>query len=108
MYDSFPTCDDAFTDTGAEKQKLCLELGAEKWIDFRETTDLVKAVKEACDGLGAHSAIVTSPYNEGYTQAVDYLRPGSTLMAVGLPAEEKLETSIFWMVLKVRPGQSIS
>lgn len=96
--------DGAFTDTGAEKKKLCLELGAEKWIDFREATDLVKAVKEACDGLGAHSAIVTSPYSEGYVQAVDYLRPAGTLMAVGLPADAKLDTSIFWTVLKVSSG----
>lgn len=90
------------TDTGAEKQKLCLELGAEKWIDFKKTTDLVKEIKETCDGLGAHSAIVTSPYSEGYAQVIDYLRPAGTLMAVGLPADAKLECSIFWTVLKVR------
>jgi propanol-preferring alcohol dehydrogenase len=87
-------------DTGTEKQKLCLELGAEKWIDFKETTDLVRAIKDACDGLGPHAAVVTSPYSEGYSQAVDYLRPGGTLMAVGLPADAKLEASIFWTVLK--------
>ena len=90
------------TDTGAEKQKLCLELGAEKWIDFKETKDIVEAVKEACDGLGPHSAIITSPYSEGYSKAVDYLRPGGTLMAVGLPADATLDASIFWTVAKVR------
>ncbi|KAH0835830.1 chaperonin 10-like protein [Lanmaoa asiatica] len=100
LYGSFPILTIILTDTGAEKQKLCSELGAEKWIDFRETTDIVKAVKEACDGLGAHTAIVTSPYSEGYTQAVDYLRPAATLMAVGLPADAKFEASIFWTVLK--------
>ena len=98
---AFPN-DDAATDTGVEKQQLCLELGAEKWIDFKETTDLVKAIKDACDGLGPHATVVTSPYSEGYSQAVDYLRPGGTLMAVGLPADAKLEASIFWTVLKVR------
>lgn len=100
LHGSSPS-DDALTDTGAEKQRLCLELGAEKWIDFKQTTDLVKAIRDACDGLGPHSAIVTSPYSEGYSEAVDYLRPGGTLMAVGLPANATLEASIFWTVLKV-------
>jgi threonine dehydrogenase-like Zn-dependent dehydrogenase len=89
------------SDTGLEKKKLCLELGAEKWIDFKEAKDTVQAVREACDGEGAHCAIVTTADASGYTQAVDYLRPGGTLMAVGLPGEAKLEASIFFTVFKV-------
>ncbi|KAG1760758.1 chaperonin 10-like protein [Suillus occidentalis] len=87
-------------DTGLEKKKLCLELGAEKWIDFKEAKDTAQAVREACDGEGAHCAIVTTANASGYTQAVDYLRPGGTLMAVGLPGEAKLEASIFFTVFK--------
>ncbi|KAG1790234.1 chaperonin 10-like protein [Suillus plorans] len=87
-------------DTGLEKKKLCLELGAEKWIDFQEEKDIVQAVREACDGEGAHCAVVTTASASGYTQAVDYLRPGGTLMAVGLPGEAKLEASIFFTVFK--------
>ena len=49
------------SDTGEEKKKLCLGLGAEKWIDFKEAGDkLVERVKAATDGLGAHAAIVTA------------------------------------------------
>ncbi|KAG1862037.1 chaperonin 10-like protein [Suillus subalutaceus] len=87
-------------DTGLEKKQLCLELGAEKWIDFKEAKDIVQAVREACDGEGAHCAVVTTASPSGYTQAVDYLRPGGTLMAVGLPGEAKLEASIFFTVFK--------
>jgi propanol-preferring alcohol dehydrogenase len=87
-------------DTGLEKKNLCLELGAEKWIDFREAKDIVQAVREACDGEGAHCAVVTTASGSGYTQAVDYLRAGGTLMAVGLPGEAKLEASIFFTVFK--------
>ncbi|KIY45012.1 GroES-like protein [Fistulina hepatica ATCC 64428] len=87
-------------DTGAEKKKLCLELGAEAWIDFRETKDIVAAVKAITGGKGAHSAVVTTASSSGYTQAVDYLRTGGTLMAVGLPGTAKLEASIFWTVFK--------
>ena len=50
----------ALSDSGAEKKKLCLELGVEKWIDFKESTDLVKDIKDVCDGLGPHCALVTA------------------------------------------------
>jgi propanol-preferring alcohol dehydrogenase len=87
-------------DTGAEKKNLCLSLGAEKWIDFKESKDLVKSIKEATDGFGPHAAVVTAATGEAYKQAVDYLRPGGTLMVVGLPGTATLDASIFFTVLK--------
>ncbi|KIY64544.1 mannitol-1-phosphate dehydrogenase [Cylindrobasidium torrendii FP15055 ss-10] len=87
-------------DSGEEKRQLCLDLGADAWVDFKESKDIVAAVKAATDGQGAHSAIVTASSPSGYTQAIDYLRPGGTLMAVGLPGEAKLEASIFFTVFK--------
>ncbi|THH17033.1 hypothetical protein EW146_g3705 [Bondarzewia mesenterica] len=74
-------------DSGADKKKLCLALGAEKWIDFIESTDLVKDVVAACDGIGAHAALVTPPSLNAYTDALMYLRPVGTLVAIGIPAE---------------------
>ncbi|KAF8637831.1 hypothetical protein AX17_002461 [Amanita inopinata Kibby_2008] len=87
-------------DTGEEKKKLCMSLGADHWIDFKETKDLVADIKAATDGLGAHSSVVTAASSYGYKQAVDYLRPGGSLMAVGLPAEATLDASIFFTVFK--------
>ena len=87
-------------DSGEDKKQLVLSLGAEAWIDFKETQDLVADIKRITGGLGAHSAVVTTASSPGYTQAVDYLRPGGTLMAVGLPGTAKLEASIFFTVLK--------
>jgi propanol-preferring alcohol dehydrogenase len=49
-----------FSDTGAEKKELCLRLGAEKWVDFRETKDLVKDIKNAAGGEGPHAALVSA------------------------------------------------
>ncbi|KAF9269340.1 GroES-like protein [Marasmius fiardii PR-910] len=86
-------------DTGKEKRDLCLRLGAEKFIDFKETKDVVDEVKKIT-GEGAHAAVVTSASSGGYTQAVDYLRTGGALMAVGLPGEAKLDASIFFTVFK--------
>ncbi|EJF57406.1 GroES-like protein [Dichomitus squalens] len=87
-------------DTGAEKKELCLKLGAEKWIDFRETKDLVKDIVDATDGLGAHAAVVTAANGQAYAQAIDYLRMGGTLMVVGLPARASLSADIFFTVTK--------
>ena len=50
----------SLTDTGAEKKELCKRLGAEKWIDFRETKDLVKEIKDATGGTGAHAALISA------------------------------------------------
>jgi len=87
-------------DSGEDKAKLCKELGAEVWIDFKESKDIVAAVKAATGGLGAHAAVVTAASSSGYSQAVDYLRTGGTLMAVGLPGSATFDASIFFTVFK--------
>ena len=88
-------------DTGDEKRQLCEKLGADAWIDFKTSSDIVADVKRITGGPGAHAAVVTAASPSGYTQAVDYLREGGRLMAVGLPADAKLEASIFFTVFKV-------
>ncbi|KAH9939548.1 GroES-like protein [Amylocystis lapponica] len=87
-------------DTGAEKQALCTKLGAERWIDFAQTRDLVADIKAATGGLGPHAAVVTAATGAAYAQAIDYLRPGGTLMVVGLPARATLDADIFFTVTK--------
>ena len=61
-----------------------MKLGAEKWIDFKETKDLVKEIRGHSDGLGPHAAIVAAASGAAYTQAVQYLREGGTLVCVGM------------------------
>ncbi|CAK5268039.1 unnamed protein product [Mycena citricolor] len=87
-------------DTGADKKKLCLELGAEKWIDFKECPDIVAEIRSITDGYGAHSAVVTTASSSGYHQAIEYLRGGGTLMVVGLPGHASLDAPIFFTVFK--------
>lgn len=48
-------------DTGDSKRELSLRMGAEAFIDFRETEDPVKSVIETSDGVGVHSIFVTAP-----------------------------------------------
>ncbi|CAE6526402.1 unnamed protein product [Rhizoctonia solani] len=85
-------------DTGDNKKELCLKLGAETFIDFKAGTISIifegEDVKRAADEVGVHAAIVTSGSAAGYNQALQYLRPGGTLVAVGAPLGAKLELDI--------------
>ncbi|KAJ9109745.1 hypothetical protein QFC19_001975 [Naganishia cerealis] len=90
-------------DTGDAKKQLCKDLGAEVWIDFKEEKDIVSAIKNATgDGFGPHASIVTSASPSGYEQALDYIRPGGTVVAVGLPAGAFVKSEVFFHVLKER------
>ncbi|CEL54281.1 alcohol dehydrogenase [Rhizoctonia solani AG-1 IB] len=87
-------------DTGDEKKKLCSTLGAESFIDFKSSPDVIAEIKKVADGLGPHAAIVASASSAGYDQALQYLRPGGTLVAVGLPPGAKIEADVFWTVVR--------
>lgn len=47
-------------DTSEEKEKLSYQLGAEKFIDFKKTKDLVNDIIDATDGKGPLATIVTA------------------------------------------------
>ncbi|KAF8713671.1 Zinc-binding dehydrogenase, partial [Rhizoctonia solani] len=87
-------------DTGDEKKALCQRLGAEAFVDFKSSSDLIEEIKKVADGLGPHAAIVASASSVGYDQALQYLRPGGTLVAVGLPPGAKIEADVFWTVVR--------
>jgi D-arabinose 1-dehydrogenase-like Zn-dependent alcohol dehydrogenase len=70
-------------DTGSDKRELCLSLGAEVFIDFKEVDDVPQRVVEIADG-GAHGVFVTAP--QAYKDAIAYTgsRPGARVMCIGL------------------------
>jgi D-arabinose 1-dehydrogenase-like Zn-dependent alcohol dehydrogenase len=72
-------------DTGADKKKLCLENGAEHFIDFKDVTNMAEEVVKICDGIGAHAVYVTAV--QSYPQSISLLgtRVGGQVMCIGLP-----------------------
>ncbi|KAF9262435.1 NAD(P)-binding protein [Marasmius fiardii PR-910] len=72
-------------DTGAEKKALCMKLGAEQWIDFKETEDLVNDIVQAAGGEGPHAAVIATGHPRPFNDALQYLRKTGTLVAVGVP-----------------------
>lgn len=71
-------------DTGEEKRELCLRLGAEAFIDFKEVQDVPAEVVKIADGVGAHGVFVTAPSAYSYAIACIGTRVGACIMAVGL------------------------
>jgi len=72
-------------DTGDEKRKFAMKLGAEAFVDFKEVKDVAEAVIEAADGIGAHGVFVTAP--SAYNTAISLTgsRVGAKVMCIGLP-----------------------
>ncbi|KAF2678179.1 alcohol dehydrogenase 1 [Lentithecium fluviatile CBS 122367] len=73
-------------DTGADKEKLCLETaGAEHFVDFAKVSNVAEEVVRICDGIGAHAVFVTAV--QVYPTSVSLLggRIGGKVMCIGLP-----------------------
>jgi len=85
-------------DTGEDKRKLCLELGATIFLDFKHD-DVEKSVKEITSGYGAHAVVCTAESSVAYDQAVRLTRNLGTLVCIGL-SRSSLTVSPLEMVLR--------
>lgn len=89
-------------DGGEEKGKNCRELGAQAYVDFTTTKDLVADVKAATpDGLGPHAVILLAVSERPFHQAVDYVRSRGTIICIGLPAGAKFQAPVFDTVIRM-------
>ncbi|BGP13916.1 hypothetical protein JCM10213_002559 [Rhodosporidiobolus nylandii] len=90
-------------DTGADKKKLVASYGCDTFVDFREFSEpgkLIEEIKRVCGGVGPHAAVIASAGGAAYNDALEYLRPHGTLVAVGLPPDTVIKASVFWTVFK--------
>lgn len=71
-------------DVNDEQLKLATEMGADLAINSR-TEDAAKIVQEKAGG--AHAAVVTAVAKAAFNSAVDAVRAGGRVVAVGLPPE---------------------
>lgn len=89
----------AAIDGGDNKAKLTKNLGADTFIDFTKSSDLVKEVQEATGG-GAQGAINVSVSPAAITQSTQYVRPTGTVVLVGLPSGAQMTLPVFDAVVK--------
>ncbi|KAI8943179.1 hypothetical protein NX059_001208 [Plenodomus lindquistii] len=73
-------------DSGADKEKLCREMGAVAFVDYAKQ-DVVQAVRDLTDGEGAHGVICVAGSERAYKQAPDLVRNSGVFVCVGLPPD---------------------
>lgn len=86
-------------DGGADKGAKIKELGAEAFVDFTQTNDLVGSVQEVTNG-GPHGVINVSVSPKAMQASVEYVRPTGSVVLVGLPADAVVSTDVFTHVIK--------
>ncbi|KAF2963389.1 hypothetical protein GQX73_g10183 [Xylaria multiplex] len=89
-------------DGGAEKEKMCKELGATTYVDFTTSKNLVEDVKKATpEGYGPHAVLLLAVTEKPFQQASEYVRSHGTIVCVGLPANAFLKAPVFDTVTRM-------
>ncbi|KAJ2992349.1 hypothetical protein NUW58_g2197 [Xylaria curta] len=89
-------------DGGAEKEKMCKELGANTYVDFLSSKNIVEDVKAATpEGYGPHAVLLLAVTEKPFQQASEYVRPHGTIVCVGLPANAYLKAPVFDTVTRM-------
>ena len=82
-------------DINQDKLDLAKESGADLVVNGKEVEDVAGYIQEKTGGT--HSAVVTAVSKVAFDQAIDSVRAGGTVVAVGLPSD--MELSIVKTVL---------
>lgn len=86
-------------DTGKEKEDLCMSLGAEVFVDFKTSPNVIEQVKKITDG-GPHAAIIIAASAKPYEDALKMVRTKGTVVAVGLPSNTVIGADVFDTVVR--------
>jgi D-arabinose 1-dehydrogenase-like Zn-dependent alcohol dehydrogenase len=90
-------------DTGDERKKLAISLGAEHFVDFKGEKHVEEVIKLA-DGIGAHAVFVTAPQSYGNSLAYLGSRVSGVVMCIALPAAgTNMVSSIFFFIIASPP-----
>ncbi|KAL2180055.1 dehydrogenase-like protein [Thermothelomyces heterothallicus CBS 202.75] len=89
-------------DGGNEKGVSCKALGAEAYVDFTTSSDLVADVKKATPGgLGPHAVLLLAVSEKPFQQATEYVRSRGSVVCIGLPAKAYLKAPVFDTVIRM-------
>lgn len=89
-------------DGGSEKGDVVKKLGAQSYVDFTTTKNLVADVKAASsDGLGPSAALLLAVQEKPFQQATQYVRSRGVVVCIGLPANAKLSADVFDTVTRM-------
>ena len=85
-------------DINEDKLLLAKDSGADVVINGKNVESVEEEIKNVTGGVGVHTAVVTAVSKVAFNQAVDSVRAGGTVVAVGLPTES-MDLSIPRLVL---------
>jgi alcohol dehydrogenase, propanol-preferring len=89
-------------DGGSEKEALTKKLGADTFVDFQKSKDLVADVKAATpDGQGPAAALLVAVTEKPFQQAAAYVRSRGVVVCIGLPANAKISAPVFDTVVRM-------
>ncbi|KIV97928.1 hypothetical protein PV10_01629 [Exophiala mesophila] len=74
-------------DTGSDKEALCRQFGADDFLDYATTKDLVGKVMSLTDG-GANAVVAVAASKASYIQGAAMLAVGGCLTCIGLPHDK--------------------
>jgi alcohol dehydrogenase, propanol-preferring len=86
-------------DTGKEKEELCKQLGAEAFVDFKTSKDVIKEVKDLTNG-GPQASIVVAASPKPFEDALKMVKTKGVVVAVGLPSKAKIQADVFDTVVR--------
>jgi propanol-preferring alcohol dehydrogenase len=69
----------------SSKKDIVLESGAEHFVPVDGTDNMVEAVQQLTNGLGAHAVVVCTANNAAYGESLNLLRFGGRVVCVGIP-----------------------
>ncbi|KAK9476498.1 chaperonin 10-like protein [Lipomyces japonicus] len=86
-------------DTGDVKAELVKTLGAEAFVDFAKTKDIVADIVALTNG-GPHAVVNVAVAEKPLELSTRYVRPRGTVVIVGLPADAYVKSEVFSTVVK--------
>ncbi len=88
-------------DGGEEKGESCKKLGAESYVDFMTSKDLVEEVKGHSGGEGPHAVLLLAPQEKPFQQATSYVRSRGVVVCIGMPAGAQVSMPVFDCVVRM-------